>query len=224
MLIFMSIHSLYKDMSPKAKLPALDEMRTNLRRKQILEAATQVFAEKGYHHATTKDIARAAGMAEGTIYLYFETKSEVLMALMEHFDQATTQTPDLNAGLEMSPRALLTKRLEDDLTQLGPNFDLLMAILPEVLADPVLRPQYYQRLIEPALAGLTAHLQTRQERGEVNVANIPMAVRIFMATLLGMEMLNVLGDETVREAWKNPRQLAENMAQVLFDGLQPSAR
>jgi AcrR family transcriptional regulator len=211
-------------MSPKTKLPALDEMRTNLRRRQILEAATQVFAEKGYHHATTKDIARAAGMAEGTIYLYFETKSEVLMALMEHFDQATTQTPDLNAGLEMSPRALLTKRLEDDLTQLGPNFDLLMAILPEVLADPVLRPQYYQRLVEPALAGLMAHLQTRQERGEVNVANIPMAVRIFVATVLGMEMLNVLGDGTVREAWKNPRQLAENIAQVLFDGLQPSAR
>lgn len=211
-------------MPKKSNLPALDEMRTTLRRQQILEAATRVFAEKGYHHATTKDIARTAGMAEGTIYLYFENKSEVLIALMEHFDQATTQIPDLNAGLEMSPRALLTKRLEDDLTQLEPNFDLLMAILPEVLADPVLRPQYYQRLIEPALAGLMAHLQTRQERGEVNVANIPMAVRIFVVTVLGMKMLNILGDETVRAAWKNPRQLAENMAQVLFDGLQPSAR
>ncbi len=51
-----------------------------------------------------------------------------------------------------------------------------------------------------------------------------MAVRIFIAAMLGMEILHILGDETVREAWKNPAQLAEAMAQVLFDGLQPSAR
>jgi hypothetical protein len=37
-----------------------------------------------------------------------------------------------------------------------------------------------------------------------------------------MEMLHILGDESVIEAWKNPRVLAEAMAQVLFDGLQPS--
>jgi len=204
--------------------PSLDELRTNLRRTQILEAATHVFAEKGYHRATTKDIARSAGMAEGTIYLYFENKSELLIALMEHLDQATTQTPDLNAGLEMSPRALLTKRLTEDLAQLGPNFDLLLAILPEVLADPILRPQYYQRLVAPGMDGLAAHMQIRQERGEVNIANIPMATRIFMAAMLGMEMLHILGDETVREAWKNPAGLAENMAQVLLDGLQPITR
>jgi AcrR family transcriptional regulator len=189
-----------------------------------MEAATHVFAEKGYHRATTKDVARTAGIAEGTIYLYFENKSELLIALMEHLDQATTQTPDLNAGLEMSPRALLTKRLEEDLAQLGPNFDLLLAILPEVLADPILRPQYYQRLVVPGLDGLAAHLKVRQERGELNIANIPMAVRIFMAAMLGMEMLHILGDETVREAWKSPADLAENMALVLLDGLQPVTR
>jgi len=211
-------------MSPNSTLPALDELRTNLRRKQILEAATRVFAEKGYHRATTKDIARAAGMAEGTLYLYFANKSELLIALMEHFDRATTQTPDLNAGLEMSLRALLTRRLEADMAQLGPNFDLLLAFLPEVLADPGLRSQFYQRLVAPGLASLGAYLQTHQERGEVKVDDIPMAVRIFIAAMLGMEMLHILGDETVREAWKNPAQLAEAMAQVLFDGLQPSAR
>ena len=135
--------------------PTLDELRTSLRRTQILEAATHVFAEKGYHRATTKDIARAADVAEGTIYLYFENKSELLIALMEHLDQATSQATDLDAGLEMSPRALLTRRLEEDLAQLGPNFDLVLAILPEVLADPALRGQYYQRLVTPGLEGAT---------------------------------------------------------------------
>ena len=93
-----------------------------------------------------------------------------------------------------------------------------------MLADPILRPRYYQRLVVPGLDGLAGHLQIRQERGEVNIANIPMAVRIFMAAMLGMEMLHILGDEPVREAWKNPADLAENMAQVLLDGLQPITR
>ena len=211
-------------MTPKTNLPALDELRTNLRKTQILEAATRVFAKKGYHRATTKDIARAAEIAEGTIYLYFKNKSELLIGLLEHLDQETTQSADLAAGLNLSPRALLTKRLEDDLAQLGPNFDLMLAVLPEVLADPVMRAQYYERMVMPGVNGVIEHLQARQERGEVNVPNIPMAARIFVSAMLGLELMNILGDEIVREAWKNPEQLAESMAQVLFDGLQPPTR
>jgi len=211
-------------MTPKKNFPAVNELRTNLRRNQILEAATRVFAEKGYHRATTKDIARAAEIAEGTIYLYFKNKSELLIALLEHLDQKTTQGADLAAGLELSPRALLTKRLEEDLAQLGPNFDLMLAVLPEVLADPMMRAQYFQRMVVPGITGLTEHLQARQERGETDISNIPMAARIFVSAMMGLELMNILGDEIVREAWKNPAELAEAMAQVLFDGLQPTAR
>lgn len=204
--------------------PTLEEVRTNIRRNQILEAAIQVFAEKGYHRATTKDIAAAANLAEGTIYLYFKNKADLLIAMMEHLDQATTQTTDLEAGMHLSLRELLIQRLEADLTRLGPNFNLLMALMPEVLADPILRPQYYQRLVKPGLDGLIAHLQARQERGEVQIQNIPMAVRMFLATMLGLELLNILGDEVTRQSWQNPREMAEHMAQVLLDGLQPGLR
>ena len=44
------------------------------RRTQILMGAAQVFAKKGFHKATTKEIAQAAGVAEGTIYNYFKNK------------------------------------------------------------------------------------------------------------------------------------------------------
>ena len=211
-------------MTRKTNLAALDELRANLRKTQILEAATHVFAEKGYHRATTKEIARAAEIAEGTIYLYFKNKSELLIALLEHLDQETTQPADLAAGLELSPRALLTKRLEADLTQLGPNFDLMLAVLPEVLADPAMRAQYYERMVMPGVNGIIEHLQARQARGEGNVSNSSMAARVFVSAMLGLELMNILGDEAVREAWKNPAQLAESIAQVLFDGLQPTAR
>jgi AcrR family transcriptional regulator len=211
-------------MAPKTTLPAVDELRANLRRNQILEAATRVFAEKGYHRATTKDIASEAEIAEGTIYLYFKNKSDLLIALLKHLDRETTQGADLTVGLELSPRALLTKRLEVDLAQLGPNFDLMLAILPEMLADPAMRAQFYKRMVLPGITGLTEHLQARQRRGETNIPNIPMAARIFVSAMLGLELMNILGDELVRDAWKNPADLAEAMAQVLLDGLQPTAR
>jgi TetR/AcrR family fatty acid metabolism transcriptional regulator len=49
----------------------------------ILEAAIEVFAEKGFHHARIADIARRAGVADGTIYLYFRNKDDVLLTIFE---------------------------------------------------------------------------------------------------------------------------------------------
>ncbi|MDP2312473.1 MAG: TetR/AcrR family transcriptional regulator [Pseudomonadota bacterium] len=49
----------------------------------ILDAAIDVFAEKGFHHARISDIARRAGVADGTIYLYFRNKDDVLLTIFE---------------------------------------------------------------------------------------------------------------------------------------------
>jgi len=53
------------------------------RRQDILEAALIVFAGNGYNGATTAEIARAAGIAEGTIFRHFATKKELLIAVLE---------------------------------------------------------------------------------------------------------------------------------------------
>ena len=49
--------------------------------KQIIEAAVRVFARNGYYNSRVSDIAREAGIASGTIYLYFKTKDEILVTL-----------------------------------------------------------------------------------------------------------------------------------------------
>jgi len=208
----------------RKRLASLDDARASLRRTQILEAATRVFAAKGYHRATTKDVARAADIAEGTIYLYFKSKSDLLIALLEHLDRQTTQTADLAAGLELSARELLTQRLRHDLAQLGPSFDVMLALLPEVLADRRLRNRFYDRIVLPGIAGVAQHMQARRDAGQVVIPDVPMASRILVAALLGLELLSVLGDEVVRAAWADPARLAESIAQVLFDGLQPEGR
>jgi TetR/AcrR family fatty acid metabolism transcriptional regulator len=50
---------------------------------QIIEAAVKVIAENGYHHAQVSKIAKEAGVADGTIYLYFDNKEDILISLFE---------------------------------------------------------------------------------------------------------------------------------------------
>src|SRR5438105_8654225 len=57
------------------------------RRAQLVNAARDVFGGKGYHAATVDDITRAAGVAKGTFYLYFDEKREVYYELVRSFLQ-----------------------------------------------------------------------------------------------------------------------------------------
>ena len=56
-------------------------MRDPDKPQQIVEAAIRVFARNGYYNSRVSDIAREAGIASGTIYLYFKTKEEILVTL-----------------------------------------------------------------------------------------------------------------------------------------------
>src|SRR5262249_42027324 len=53
------------------------------KRSAILRAATDVFAERGYFTAQVADVARAAGVAAGTVYLYFRSKDDLLISIFE---------------------------------------------------------------------------------------------------------------------------------------------
>src|SRR4029077_8382820 len=53
------------------------------KRDRILQAAVKVFARNGFHATRVSEIAKAAGVADGTIYLYFKSKEELLISLFE---------------------------------------------------------------------------------------------------------------------------------------------
>src|SRR5947209_12487797 len=59
----------------------LDPMRDSAKPQQIVDAAIRVFARNGYYNSRVSDIAREAGIASGTIYLYFRPKDEILVTL-----------------------------------------------------------------------------------------------------------------------------------------------
>jgi TetR/AcrR family fatty acid metabolism transcriptional regulator len=91
-------------------------MRDPDKPQQIIDAAVRVFARKGYWNSRVSDIAREAGIAAGTIYLYFETKEDILIMLfrdkMARFVAAVWQAiagePDAVAKL----RRLITMHFE----------------------------------------------------------------------------------------------------------------
>ncbi len=64
------------------------------KRVRIIDAAINVFAEKGFHQARVTDIATQAGVADGTIYLYFRNKEDLLLTIFEEKMQS------INAGLK----------------------------------------------------------------------------------------------------------------------------
>jgi len=57
--------------------------RRSDKRRLIIDAAVEVFAQKGFHQARVSDVARRAGIADGTIYLYFKNKDDLLLSIFE---------------------------------------------------------------------------------------------------------------------------------------------
>ncbi len=64
-------------------MPKISDARKESRRQQILDAARRCFAREGFHATTTADIARESGVSQGTLYLYFATKDDVILALAD---------------------------------------------------------------------------------------------------------------------------------------------
>ncbi|MCP4715835.1 MAG: TetR/AcrR family transcriptional regulator [Deltaproteobacteria bacterium] len=81
-------------------MPAVEDVKRII----IIEAATKVFAQKGYQYATISEIAREAGMATGLLYSYFQNKLDVLLSIVLRFLQTInaqndkTLTPLQDAG------------------------------------------------------------------------------------------------------------------------------
>jgi len=88
---------------------ATAEKRKLDRRQQILDAAVEVFAGKGFHKSRVADVARAADVADGTIYLYFKSKDDILISIFEQtmgdmIEQAEAVLADLSDPLEKLAR------------------------------------------------------------------------------------------------------------------------
>src|SRR5438552_9989682 len=65
------------------KMPKISQARRNARRQQILEAALACFAEDGFHQTGMADIVKRSGLSHGAVYLYFQSKDDLIEALAD---------------------------------------------------------------------------------------------------------------------------------------------
>ena len=196
----------------------IQELVVAARRKQILDAATQVFAEKGFHRATIKDIARVAGIADGTIYTYFASKTEVLLGILHRLNASAEREQQLMPENEQDVRSFFTAYLRQRMVLLWPNAEVFQAVLPEMLANEELRELYYQQVVAPTFTIAEHSFQALGATDQLRSMDIPLTVRAMAGMLLGLLTLQLLGDEVIAQRWE---ELPEVLTTLLFDGLQP---
>ena len=69
-------------------MPKISQAHRDARRQQILDAAIRCFSREGFHATTTADIVRESGVSQGTLYLYFANKDDMVVALADDRHQA----------------------------------------------------------------------------------------------------------------------------------------
>jgi len=187
------------------------------RRNQILDAAAAVFAEKGFHRTTTKDIAGRAGIAEGTIYNYFDSKDDLLIGMMSRLAELETLGDELTEALQGDVRDFFVAMFRHRVESLERAQDILRAVLPEVMANAELREHYYQRFVLRVAGLIEQYVQSRVDLGHIRPVDAALATRAVQAMFVGLLILRIFGDETVVAKWG---ALPELLATIIFDGLR----
>jgi len=195
------------------------EQLIEARRNQILDAAATVFAEKGFHRATTKEIARIAGVSEGTIYNYFDSKADLLIGIMTRLAELENLDQELADALQSDARDFLVTIFRDRMGLVQQRVETIQAIMPEILVNPALRERFRQQFLQPTVMLFEQYIQTRVELGHIRPLNVPLAVRVVQSMFVGLLVLRIiLGDELLQSEWD---ELPEVLATILFDGLSP---
>ena len=189
----------------------IQTMLVAARRTQILDAAITVFSEKGFHRATIKEIARVAGIADGTIYTYFASKDEILLAVLDRLNETTERKQHFVLGSEQDLKAFFRAYLQQRMALLWPNAEVFRAVLPELLVNGELRKRYYEQVLAPTIAVGEQFFQAQSEQLQIN---IPLTVRAIAGTLLGLLLLQLLGDQEIAEQWE---ELPNVLTTLFFD-------
>ena len=116
---------------------------------RILDAAVEVIAKSGYFRARVTDIAARAGVADGTIYLYFKNKEQILMAAMDSAFAAFLERARAELHRTHGPRQRLRRLAQLHLETLGANRNLAIVFQTELRQSAKFLSQFsHQRLIE----------------------------------------------------------------------------
>ncbi len=158
---------------------------------KIIEAAIEIFAEKGYSASSTSQIAKKAGVAEGTIFRHYRTKKELLLSIVgpyalkvfvpkaiNDFEQVFT---DDYSTFEDFLRAAFSNRI----TLVEKNQSVIKIIIQELPFHPEIREQVVQLIEKNILPLIEAKMIHFQQTGDIAIMPVPEVMRLIISPLIG---------------------------------------
>jgi TetR/AcrR family fatty acid metabolism transcriptional regulator len=154
------------------------------KRDAILRAAIDVFADRGYFNAQVADVARAAGVAAGTVYLYFRSKDDLLVSIFERTMRETlTQGRDAVAGLD-DPAERLRRFARLHLGMLGRDRNLAIVFQIELRQSVKFMERFSSTLLRDYLGQIRAAIADGQQAGLFRAdLNTTAAAKMFFGAL-----------------------------------------
>jgi TetR/AcrR family fatty acid metabolism transcriptional regulator len=194
--------------------------KTEDKRKRILQAAVKVFARKGYFAARVSEIARKAGVADGTIYLYFKSKEDILVRL---FDEVMAEQAEA-VGKAVSALPTAPERLraiaERHLRALGGNRDLAVVFQVELRQSTQFMERFTASWLGDYLALITQVIEQGQREGVLRAdLNKKVATKAFFGALDEMVTSWIIGGKGYDLA-----QLADPVVDLYLRGAASSKK
>jgi AcrR family transcriptional regulator len=191
----------------KTRKEVIKEFRTA----ELMEAARRVFAEKGFHAATVEDIAAAAGVAKGTVYLYYKSKQEVYWGALEHGITELYNEIQTQMAAEETPEKKVRAFIEIKIRYFETNRDFFRIYFSELgsgLSHPAQVPPQFEQMYLQQARLLEAVLQQGIESGSIREIRTDTAAVAISDLIRGIIVQRLLG-------WSNKD--VESDANFVFD-------
>ncbi len=209
-------------MSPAAS-PAPRQRRKQARPGELLDAALELFVEKGYAATRVEEVAARAGVSKGTLFLYFASKEELFKAVVR--ENITGHLDDWNQELdsfEGTSAELVRYGLHSWWERLGmtPASGITKLIMSEARNFPEIAAFYQKEVIEPGDRLLRRLLQRGIDRGEFRPLNLDQAVYSLIAPMIFLLMWkHSLGMCLTADQQLDPVAFLDNQVDLLLHGM-----
>jgi len=178
----MNIHSVMA--TPALARRGRNDLIPGAKKDAILRAATDVFAERGFFNAQVADVAHAAGVAAGTVYLYFRSKDDLLVSIFERTMRECLTQGRASAAATRDPRERLRRFAQLHLAHLGRDRNLAVVFQVELRQSTKFMERFSSTLLRDYLGLIREAIADGQRQGVIRAdLNPTVTAKMFFGAL-----------------------------------------
>ena len=195
---------------------SIQQQLTNARRDQIIAAAIEVISAKGFQKTTVRQIAQAAGVADGTIYNYFKNKDDILMGIIAKLTEAEVREIHFGEAEQIDFDTFVEEYFTHRAMEVEAGLAALRVIFSETMVNEKLARLVFDQIYGPAFKTAEAYFSYQMEIGRIPRSDPAITSRLITAPLMGLITLRLLGDPHVTEHWADHVQAMVNLLKAAY--------